>query len=128
MRTIITPERICIFHTEHGRSQGCVEADFIPEVGSFWVSRMLVQKGVRESGLGTKLMTELCRVLDERQLHAHLVPNPYDETIEFDRLCAFYERFSFTWTPLFMERAPRALASDESQQRGRVAPASQIAL
>lgn len=75
--------------------KGVIDADFLHCKDAWWIARCYVRPGLREGGLGSWMMEHLCAELDRRGARAILVPNPYDDTIDLDRLIAFYERFGF---------------------------------
>lgn len=77
------------------RAIGIAEASFHPWTGMWWVARVYVQPTYRCLGYGTQLMQALLLMLDKDGRAASLVPNPYDETINFDRLARFYARHGF---------------------------------
>lgn len=75
-----------------------IQADYLPWDDCWWIARCYVAPASRNSGLGTQVMERMCQLLDKRGARATLIPNPYNESIDLDRLIAFYERFGFVRT------------------------------
>lgn len=83
------------------RPIGSADAELTPpstlgEEPRYWLPRFQIQKPWRHKGLGTKMMGVFTWLLDRHTLHpCELYPNPYDETIDLDRLIDFYEAWGW---------------------------------
>jgi GNAT superfamily N-acetyltransferase len=96
-----------------GLSAGTIEANLVPETGMWWVSRCMVQARYRNRGVGTQLLQKLCHMADKLNRILYLHPNPYDHTINRDRLIRFYARYGFKFDPAknWWARAPKTTSS-----------------
>ena len=112
---INTQANIVVSLRDEWRSAAVVEADRHDWSDAFWIARCFVRPTHRARGLGTRIMTKLCKLLDERKAKAYLIPNPYDSSIDEDRLIAFYERFGFVYNGDVWVRAARA-ANDATRK------------
>lgn len=60
------------------------------------ISRVNVPDQFRRKGIGTMMMKEACRLLDENNMSCELEPRPYDEQeISTENLVQFYAKFGF---------------------------------
>lgn len=107
-------------------SSAIIEADWSEEDQAWWICRCFVHPTLRNKGFGKHLMTEMCRMLDERGADSTLMPNPYDQTITMNRLVKFYEGFGFTksHSPVL---PMRRIASVQTLTAGSASPCSRIA-
>jgi GNAT superfamily N-acetyltransferase len=96
-----------------GLSAGTIEAELTPDTGMFWLSRCLVQPRYRNRGVGTNLLQRLCELADAGDRTLYLSPNPYDPSINRDRLIRFYARYGFKFDPAknWWARAPKTTSS-----------------
>ena len=70
-----------------------IQEQLILEPGNwFWFSRIKVKR--EGQGVGTRLMTELVALCDERQVDVFCQLNPYGQ-LDYEQLRAFYRKFGF---------------------------------
>lgn len=103
---------------------GSLELDWLPDQNRYWMARCSVKPSHRNQGIGTDLMRMACYELDRRQSEAFLIPNPYDATITFDGLVAFYERFGFVREDDYWVRKPQSVERSQLRNVGKLSAAA----
>lgn len=86
--------QIYYLKSEDGKGLASADLMYDEDLDTWFINRIMVTVRYRASGMGTKVMTEVCEAADAEHVRLGLCVHP-DDGRDFDWLLRWYTKFGF---------------------------------